>query len=192
MNALLNPHFIEIDITFFKYKNFMSIRFYDEIINVHDTLINDDVKQSKFVLDNHKSNFFNFTLDGKSDDATLFQDNKIIKDTKVIIDKIIIDGIPINLPLIENMCVFSPNLTSNQQKYFNDHPVDLTLNTLSYNGEWSMLSSEHFWQTYNQNEIKSLTNLDEYGLQSHIGMVDEKNLLELSETLQEITKWQKF
>ena len=80
----------------------------------------------------------------------------------------------------------------NQKDYFENNDVELTLDTISYNGLWTMISSKHFWKKYNDNEIDNLSAMGEYSLISHVGRVDKKNLDKWYEMLQEITEWQKF
>ena len=154
---------------------------------------NDDVQIIKVSIhigsNDTKITFNNF---GKTIHDTVIEQDKIVKDQAIEIQKIWVNGVLLELMALQHFFKFYPNYRLSDQQYAEQNGINLPIfrneTKLFYNGRWEFEFDQPFFHWYNDKLIAKFNSMNRWVKQSHLGFADDSQLQRLDELLDQLSQ----
>lgn len=131
------------------------------------------------------------TRSGKFDMDTVFENGLIIKDQKLIINKIWVNGVLLEKQSIDNQTQIFPEYDQCNRDYAMQHDINLPELLfgfiLYYNGIWKLNFEQPFFQWYNQLILNKLRSTNHWVRESHLGFADDQHITKLKKLINNIS-----
>jgi hypothetical protein len=154
---------------------------------------NHDVQHIKVKVDiGPNSNKITLNNFGKTIDDTVIEQDKIIKDQTIEIQKIWANNVLLELITLQKNFKFYPTYRLSDQQYADQNKIILPIYSnetkLFYNGCWEFEFDQPFFHWYNNKLMTELDNINNWVKQSNLGMASDSQLQRLNKLLCELSQ----
>ena len=129
---------------------------------------------------------------GKSINDTVIENNKIVRDQSIEIQKIWVNGVLLELLTLQDSFEFYPKYQQSDWAYAHEKGTHLPTcrneTKLHYNGSWHFEFEQPFFYWYNDQLMAGLSNSNHWVKQSNLGMASESQLQRLDNLLAQLSK----
>lgn len=127
----------------------------------------------------------------KTDTDTIFENEKIVRDQKLSINRIWINDVLVDLNAIKYEFKFYPEYSDSNLAYAKENHIDLPVyqheTNMFYNGQWIFEFEQPFFTWYNQLLLKNLNQFNYWIKQTHLGEASEQKIKQLSQILAQMS-----
>lgn len=128
---------------------------------------------------------------GKNDNETIIENGTIIRDQTLAINRMWINDVLLETPILQKNAQFYPEYSESNIKYADEHNIELELVkqdlTLFYNGRWVFNFKQPFFIWYNQILLDEFNNFNHWVRQTHLGIASDQKKMDLEELLAKIS-----
>jgi hypothetical protein len=183
---------IEIDLKLFKGTDWPQWNF-EQPYTVVSTVENDLVQNVKVNV-NLESTSTSIVLNnfGKSINDTVIEQDKIVRDQAIEIQKIWVNGVLLELMALQDWFEFYPQYQQSDQEYADQNGISLPRcrneTKLFYNGRWQFKFDQPFFYWYNDKLMAGFSNINHWAKQSNLGLANDSQLQRLDNLLDQLSR----
>lgn len=124
---------------------------------------------------------------GKDDNETIVENNQIVRDQALGINRVWVNGVLIEWAVIQNIGKFYPEYSKSNIKYAKENNIVLKVVrsdlTFFYNGKWVFNFEQPFFTWYNQILFDEFKNVNQWVRRTHLGIASDQKRLQLEKLL---------
>lgn len=124
---------------------------------------------------------------GKDDNETIVENNQIVRDQTLGINRVWINGVLIEWSVLQKIGKFYPEYSETNIKYAKENNIVLEAVrsdlTFFYNGKWVFKFEQPFFTWYNQILFNEFKNFNQWVRRTHLGIASEGKKLQLDKLL---------
>jgi hypothetical protein len=128
---------------------------------------------------------------GKTDLDTVIENGKIIRDQYLSVNRMWINDVSIELPVVQSLVKFYPAYSKSNIDYAQENNIQLPESTqdfsLFFNGKWEFEFRQPFFISYNQIQIEQFQDFNHWIKQSHLGFGSDQKIFRLKELLKKLS-----
>jgi hypothetical protein len=129
---------------------------------------------------------------GKTSADTVIENNIIVRDQAIEIEKIWINGVLLELPTLQQCFEFYPEYQQSDQDYARQHSIELPIcryeTRLFYNGCWQFEFDQPFFPWYNRRLMQGLKDVNHWAKAANLGIATDSQRRRLDRLLEQLSQ----